>query len=184
MEQALEIFKEQLKGSVGIRLKQEFKIEPPEITFETIKCPAHDSECAVESALRFVQSDCVAVIGHTYSGPALAAGKVYDRNRMVLISPTASNPRVAQASNRVFSLTYDDEWLGAVIATYLYKILNRTRTGRRFEPTDYGRGLKDSFAQQAQFLGCQVGANTALPADSNDDEGFGHGLVTRFAGLS
>lgn len=170
IEQALRIFKQQLKGSLGRRLEEEFKIETPDITFTTIKCAPRDSNCAIETARKFAQSDCVAAIGHTYSGPALAAGKVYDRARMVLISPTASNQRVAQASNRVFSLNYDDEWQGAIIATYIYKILGRSKPAVVFEETDYGRGLKDSFVKQAQFMGFQVGRMAPIHAVTTDDE--------------
>lgn len=122
VQQALTLFKEQLDGKLGLELRQEFGVSPPRLVFETKECPPRDVECAAEKAKEFVESDCVAVIGHTYSGPALAAGKIYDRHKLVMLTPTATQREIARASNRVFRLTFDDQWQGAVIAAYVYKM--------------------------------------------------------------
>jgi branched-chain amino acid transport system substrate-binding protein len=169
VKRALELFTEQLEGPLGVELKEEFGVDPPEITFKTITCPARDVPCATRTAQDFVKSDCVAVIGHTYSGPALAAGKVYDRRRMVLVTPTASNRDVAKVSNRVFTLTFNDEWQGAVIAAYVYRMMKRTRVVVLYEESAYGRGLRESFLKQAQSMGFQPLAEIAIPMASSQD---------------
>ncbi len=124
-----------------------------------------------------MSSDCVAVIGHTYSGPALAAGKVYDRHRMVLVSPTASNRAVARASNRVFTLTFNDEWQGAVIAAYVYRMMTRTKALVFFENSAYGRGLAQSFRKQARSMDFQPVAEIAVTGP------FSHDRTPEFGGL-
>jgi branched-chain amino acid transport system substrate-binding protein len=169
VKRALELFTEQLKGPLGGELKEEFGVDPPELTFKTILCPARDIPCAKRTAQDFVKSDCVAVIGHTYSGPALAAGKVYDRHRMVLVAPTATHREVAKVSNRVFTLTFNDEWQGAVIAAYVYRMMKRSRVAVLYEESAYGRGLRESFLKQAQSMGLQPLAEIAVPMASSQD---------------
>ena len=46
VKRALELFSEQLEGPLGVELKEEFGVDPPEITFKTITCPARDVPCA------------------------------------------------------------------------------------------------------------------------------------------
>jgi branched-chain amino acid transport system substrate-binding protein len=166
IEGALRVFQEQLRGEVGRELAQEFGVEPPEIVFVTKECPPKDAECAVETAKKFVDSDCVAVVGHTYSGPALAAGKVYDRHKMVMITPTATHREIARVSNRVFRLTFDDQWQGAVIAAYVLKMMERAKIAVLYERSAYGLGLLESFKKQAHSLGFQpvaeIEVHTAL----------------------
>ena len=169
VEHSIELFSEQLKGSLGIELKEEFGVAPPDITFTTIKCPAQDEACAARTAENFVGSDCVAVIGHTYSGPALAAGRIYDRHKMVLVTPTASNRAVARVSNRVFALTFNDEWQGGVIAAYVYRMMALHKAVVVFQDSAYGRGLMQSFRKQARDMGFQPAAEIAVPSSSSGD---------------
>ncbi len=66
-----------------------------------------DARRAVGVAQEFVSKDVRAVIGHFCSGAALAAADVYGKADIVMIAPTASNPR----------LTDDDRWNVVRLAT-------------------------------------------------------------------
>ena len=169
VEQALTLFKEQLAGKLGRELRQEFGVAPPSLVFETKLCPSRNVECAVEKAKELVKSDCVAVIGHTYSGPALAAGKIYDRHKLVMITPTATQKEIAKVSNRVYRLTFDDQWQGAVIAAYVYKMLRRTKIAVFYESSSYGRGLLSSFNNQSASMGVQPIAEIEVKNGSLDE---------------
>ncbi|MDQ7785657.1 MAG: ABC transporter substrate-binding protein [Desulfomonilaceae bacterium] len=170
VQRALTLFKEQLDGTLGEELKREFGVAPPNLIFQTKECPPKNVECAVENAKEFVESDCVAVIGHTYSAPALAAGKIYDRHKVVMITPTATQRDIATVSNRVFRLTFDDRWQGSVIAAYVYKILERTKVVIAYERTVYGLGLLNSFKEQSASMGVQPMAEIEVQGESPDDE--------------
>jgi ABC-type branched-subunit amino acid transport system substrate-binding protein len=152
VEQALALFREQLEGRLGRELMQEFGVAPPRIVFDTKECAPKDAKCAAETAKGFVASDCVAVIGHTYSAPALEAGKIYDRHNMVMLTPTATQREIAEKSNRVFRMTFDDQWQGAVIAAYVYRMLERTKVVVVYENNPYGLGLLESFKKQSESM--------------------------------
>lgn len=155
VERALKLFQEQIQGQLGAELKEEFGVEPPNLVFQTMECAKGDIPCAAKSAEELIKSDCVAVIGHVYSDQALAAGGIYDQNKVVMVTPTATHPEVAKVSNRVFRLTFDDAWQGAVIAAYVYKILERTKVAVVYDDDLYGSGLLESFVKQARSMGFQ-----------------------------
>ncbi len=179
VERALTLFKEQLAGQLGLELTEEFGVAPPNLTFKTKECLPKNVECAVEKAKEFCESDCVAVIGHTYSAPALAAAKIYDRHKLVMLTPTATQKDIADASNRVFRLTFDDQWQGAVIAAYMYKMLQRTKVAVAYQRSPYGLGLLKSFREQSDSMGVRQVAEIEVPNGSlRENDKFSNELVS------
>lgn len=80
-------------------------------------------------------SGTVAVIGHPATwrlveltkerrGKSTSALDVYEEHELCLITPQATNPDIFSNYNGIFTMMYDDSWLGSMISAYLSKCMN------------------------------------------------------------
>lgn len=174
---ALKIYEKQLDGPLGRKLEEEFGFRPPPIKFTVKYEPSDDKDVTRRVAEEFVQSSCVAVIGHWDSKTALAAREVYEKGHMALITPVATNPGVTRGSKTMFTMMYNDDWQGAVIASYVIRVLKKKAVAVVYEEDVYGRGLLQSFIKQAESMGSKPVATVALKpgrdlTNSPDDNGW------------
>lgn len=161
----------ELRGELGRELREKHKklgLEPPAIKFkvrfdEYDEGEAFDRRVAEELAQ---DPSVVAVIGHMTSNSALAAGKIYDRENLVMITPTATNPAVTHSSKWVFSMIYDDDWQASMIAAYVARVLSRGSVLVVYEDSQYGTGLKTSFERQAGINRLTIVDTVAVAARS------------------
>ena len=166
-----EMFLAELQGELGRELREKYKrlgLEPPDIKFE-VRFDEHDEGEAFDRrvAEELAQDpSVVAVIGHMTSSSALAAGKVYDRANLVMITPTATNPAVTSGSKWVFSMIYDDDWQASMIAAYVARVLNRGSVLVVYEDSTYGTGLKTGFERQAEINRLTIVDTIAVAARS------------------
>ena len=117
-----------------------------------------DTDSAVVVASALAASNVVAVIGHGFSGPTLAAASVYNQaERPVLaITPSASSPEVALAGPWTFRLCPSDLAHGAALARWVRTRLNLARGAVLFSNDDYGRGIREVFERDYTGLQGQV----------------------------
>jgi branched-chain amino acid transport system substrate-binding protein len=79
-----------------------------------------DPEQAIALANKLVSDRVVFVVGHTASEASVAAAPVYEQARIIMISPTSSNPKLTeQGWANVFRVFRRDGQQGAVAASYL-----------------------------------------------------------------
>jgi len=118
-----------------------------------------DADSAVVVATDFYNSDVVAVIGHGFSGPTLAAAPVYNGGDTPLleIAPAASAPAVTDAGPYTFRVCPSDLAHGAALARWARQQLGLTRGAVLYLNSDYGRGIRNAF--EAEF-GAQMGTVT------------------------
>lgn len=150
---ALRIYEKRLAGPLGRQLQEEFGFKPPPIEFKARLEPTGDKDLTRTVAEQFVQSPCVAVIGHWDSETALAARHIYEKAPMALITPVATNPQVTRGSKTVFTMMYNDDWQGAVTASYVTRILKKKAVAVLYQDDVYGRGLLKGFMKQAEAMG-------------------------------
>ncbi len=111
----------------------------------------------------------LAVIGHQFSGVALAASEIYAKYQLPHISPSASNPSVTQSSPWSFSMNYQDNLQGENMAVYLQVVLEAKNVLVIHTDDAYGTGLLKSFSAKAQRLGLGV----AQTLSYSDEKKFG-----------
>lgn len=89
----------------------------------------------------------VAVVGHLTSGATLAAAPIYGGAQPVtVVSPSASSPLLTQAGPWVFRLCPTDALHGARLASWTRGRLGANRAAILYFNDDYGRGVRDVFA--------------------------------------
>jgi branched-chain amino acid transport system substrate-binding protein len=107
-------------------------------------------DSAVRIAAELYGSDVVAVVGHLFSGPTLAAAPIYNSGAtpLVEISPSSSAPEVSDAGPYTFRLCPSDLAHGDALARWMSERLE-LKTGAIFYlDDDYGRGIRHAFTEQ------------------------------------
>jgi branched-chain amino acid transport system substrate-binding protein len=129
-----------------------------------------DVDSAVVVATDLYNSDVVAVIGHGFSGPTLAAAPVYNGgdNPVLEIAPASSAPSVTDAGPYTFRLCPSDLAHGAALARWARQRLSLNRVAVLYLNDDYGRGIRQAFEQE--FLALQGEVVASLPYLGNVPE--------------
>ncbi len=96
------------------------------------------------------------VIGHFNSACSNAAKDTYNRAKVVQFTSGSTNVNVCKGSPYTFRNIYRDDYQGIFIANYAKKILGLERMAVLFENDDYGRGLLESFVEEARKQGLNL----------------------------
>lgn len=119
-----------------------------------------------------VQSNAVAVIGYIYSSDALLAGPIFARNKLLMLSPTATADRIEEIGHFVRRTCFNDSYQGKILGDYAWKT-QKVRTVAIVSVADcaYCQSLRTAFKERFEALGGKVTLDqTILSTDSNFDE--------------
>lgn len=108
------------------------------------------------------------VIGDLMSSVFLAIAPIAERNKIVSISPGASNPKVRDAGDYIFRNYTSDDFDGYVMANYLYKKMSKRFVAVFSVNNDYGLGVKNVFNKQFEKLGGKVVFNETYKQGETD----------------
>lgn len=124
-----------------------------------------DDKASAEEAVRVAQRitgdpDVLAVIGHYNSRATLAAGPLYQTAGVPEITPTSTNPAIAELGDYIFRVVGHDGEQAKALANAIWKEGHRT-TVVFADPEDaYSRGLAENFQRLYEQLGGRVITNT------------------------
>jgi len=108
----------------------------------------------------------VAVLGEVASSRSLAAAPVCQSNRIPMITPSSTNPKVTQVGDYVFRVCFIDPFQGFVMAKFAANSLKLNRVAiLRDIKNDYSVGLADVFQENFQKM------NGKIVADESYSEG-------------
>jgi branched-chain amino acid transport system substrate-binding protein len=103
-----------------------------------------DPKQGVSVANKFVGDGVKWVVGHFNSGVTMPASEVYQENGMVVVTPSATNPKITERGMwNVFRTCGRDDQQGAVAAEYIVKNLKGKKVAVVHDKTTYGQGLAD-----------------------------------------
>ncbi|MGJ4854962.1 ABC transporter substrate-binding protein [Labrys sp. La1] len=106
---------------------------------------ASDPRQGVAAANKLAAQGVKLVVGHFNSGVTIPASEVYAEHGMLLISPSATNPKVTERGLwNVFRVAGRDDRHGGVWADYAAKNFKGKRVAIVHDKTTYGRLLTDS----------------------------------------
>jgi len=101
---------EELNSAGGV-LGQKF-----ELLVEDNQTKPGESATAVKKLI--ARDKVIALIGEVASGRSLEAGPVAQANKIPMIAPAATNPKVTQVGNYVFRVCFIDPFQGTVMAKF------------------------------------------------------------------
>ena len=113
-----------------------------------------DPKQAVAVANRMAGDGVVFVVGHVCSDATIAAAKVYEEEGVVMITPTATNPKLTDEGGEViFRVAGRDDQQGAVLGAFLARRFAGKRVAFVHDKTAYGRGLAQATRQAMAAAG-------------------------------
>lgn len=129
---------------------------------QKIKLLVEDDQSKPEEAGTVVnklihQDHVVAMLGHVASSHSLAAAPICQAEKIPMISPSSTNPRVTQVGNYIFRVCFLDTFQGAVMAKFAYDTLKVKKVAILVDVrSDYSVGLQTFFGQAFKKLGGTV----------------------------
>lgn len=110
----------------------------------TIGDDVSDPKQGVSVANKFVADGVKLVVGHFNSGVTMPASEVYAENGILMITPSATNPRITERNLwNTFRTCGRDDQQGAVAADYIVKNMKGKKIAVAHDKTTYGQGLAD-----------------------------------------
>jgi branched-chain amino acid transport system substrate-binding protein len=114
-----------------------------------------DSAEAASAVTRLIDVEKVsAVLGEVASSLSLAGGRVAQRRKIPMISPTSTNPKVTEVGDYIFRVCFIDPFQGKVMATFARQNLKFSKVAiLKDVKNDYSIGLADAFQKSFTALG-------------------------------
>ncbi len=132
---------------------------------------------AVAAAQKLVSAGVVFVVGHPCSGGAIPASKIYDREQIVMISTTASNPRLTdEGGDFVFRIYGRDDQQGMIAGDMLAANWADADIAVVHDGEAYGMGLASHVKNRLDELGVRPRMFDQIQPGEADYSA----LVTRF----
>ena len=109
-----------------------------------IKDDVCDPKQSVAIANQLAGQDVAAVIGPMCSGSAIPASKIYNEERMLMISPSATSPTLTdQGFDAVFRTCGRDDQQGSIVAAFMASHYTGKNIAILHDKTSYGQGIAD-----------------------------------------
>jgi branched-chain amino acid transport system substrate-binding protein len=128
-----------------------------------------DAKEAVLIAEKFVANpDIIAQIGDFSSSCTMAAVPVYERAKMVQLSPTASHQDWTKKGEFMFRVVATQGFEGPYNARWAVKDLGKKKIATIYINNDWGVDANKYFTQEAKALGAQIVAEEAFTPGEKD----------------
>lgn len=128
-------------------------------TFEVV---AEDSQCdpkqAVNAYNKVKSEGAVALAGPECSAAFLAVAPLAERDKIVAMSPSATNPDIADAGDFIFRAPASDSFSGKMAAEFMYNDLGFRKVGVNAKNDAWGQALAGVFEENFTALGGEVTA--------------------------
>jgi branched-chain amino acid transport system substrate-binding protein len=141
---------------------------------QKIKLLVEDDQSKPEEAGTVVnklihQDHVVAMLGHVASSHSLAAAPICQAEKIPMISPSSTNPRVTQVGNYIFRVCFLDTFQGAVMAKFAYDTLKVKKVAILIDVrSDYSVGLQTFFGQAYKKLGGTIVSEQSYSQGDSD----------------
>jgi branched-chain amino acid transport system substrate-binding protein len=137
-----------------------------EIIYEDSKGLAKEGVLATQ---KLVNTNKVsAIIGDNVSAPTMAIVPVTDKSRVVLLSPSASSPKLSGISKYFFRVYPSDTAEGSLMAETAYNKLHLRSVGVLYVNNDFGVGLRDVFSKEFAALGGNIAVAEGYSQEQTD----------------
>jgi branched-chain amino acid transport system substrate-binding protein len=128
-----------------------------------------DPKQAVALANRMASKGVAFVAGHICSDATIAASKVYEEERVIMITPTATNPKLTdEGGATIFRICGRDDQQGAVLGRYIAEVFAGKRVGVIHDKSAYGRGLAEATREEMAAAGLKAVLFEAYTAGEKD----------------
>lgn len=126
-------------------------------------------ESATAITRLITQQHAVAILGEVASSRSLAAAPIAQANKVPMISPSSTNPKVTEVGDYIFRACFIDPFQGFVVAKFAHTNLKlKTAAIFRDKKSDYSEGLANVFVKEFAKMGGRIVADVAYQAQDMD----------------
>lgn len=158
----------------GIRLAIEKINEGGGIQGKKLRVITMDNQGKPEEAATAVtklitQDNVTAILGEVASSRSLAMAPIAQANKVPMVSPSSTNPKVTQIGDYIFRVCFIDPFQGSVMAKFAHGTLKVKRAAiLRDVRNDYSVGLANFFAETFKKLGGEIVMDQSYSAGDVD----------------
>jgi len=129
-----------------------------------------DPKEGVSTANKFAADGVKFVVGHFNSGVTIPASDVYLENGMLVMTPSATNPKVTDRPGmwNVFRVCGRDDQQGAVAGAFIATKFKGKRVAVIHDKTTYGQGLADETRKAMNAKGIKEVMYEGINKDDKD----------------
>ncbi len=111
----------------------------------------------------------VGILGEVASSRSLEAAPICQQNKIPMVSPSSTNPKVTEVGDYIFRVCFIDPFQGTVMANFATKSLKATKVAVFTDvKSDYSKGLAKFFKEQFVKNGGQIGAELDFNGGDKD----------------
>ena len=139
-----------------------------------IRVITEDDQSKAEEAANAVtklinQNRVVAIIGEVASSNSLAAAPICQANKVPMITPSSTNPKVTEVGDYIFRMCFIDPYQGEAMANYLSKQAGMKKAAILIDnKSDYSTGLAQFFERTFVANGGQIVAKASYAKGDSD----------------
>jgi branched-chain amino acid transport system substrate-binding protein len=116
-----------------------------------------DRNTAIKVAMEISKNNkALLVLGHYFSSTSLAAGNVYLKSRIPVITGSATAENITRKNEWFFSIAPNNSFQGEFIANYIRSTLGYKTCSVIYDENDFGKSLFNSFKSKAHILGLEI----------------------------
>ncbi len=114
-------------------------------------------EAATAITRLITQDKVIAVLGEIASSRTLAMAPIAQQNKIPMITPSSTNPKVTQIGDYIFRVCFIDPFQGPVMARFAFETLkSRNAAILKDVRNDYSMGLSKFFKEKYEELGGKI----------------------------
>ncbi len=110
----------------------------------------------------------IALLGEVASGRSLEAAPIAQQNKVPMISPSSTNPRVTEEGDYIFRICFTDPFQAMVLAKFAQSKGWKRVAVLTDVKQDYAVGLTEFFTQHFTQNGGEIVANQSYSSDDTD----------------
>ncbi len=124
-----------------------------------------DSAEAANAVTRLIDVEKVhAILGEVASSLSLAGGRVAQRRKIPMVSPSSTNPKVTEVGDYVFRVCFLDPFQGKVMAKFARENLKLEKVAiLKDVKNDYSIGLADAFKESFEKWAARSSSSSPTP---------------------
>ena len=138
----------------------------------TLICEDNHSKAGESATIvrKFISRDKVAaVLGEVVSGRSLEAAPICQENKVLMISPSSTNPQVTRAGDFIFRVCFLDSFQGPILARFARTSLKAERVAILTDvQSPYSVGLAQYFQERFQADGGTIVAERKYSGGDKD----------------
>ncbi len=128
------------------------------------------SEEAANAVTKLIsQHNVIAIIGEVASSSSLAAAPICQANKVPMITPSSTNPKVTEVGDYIFRMCFIDPYQGEAMANFLSKQAGMKKAAILIDnKSDYSTGLAAFFERTFVANGGQIVAKASYAQGDSD----------------